>query len=78
MRFLHSTKDKIYGIMSEVKNTSAICYNDGKEVLAFQLSVAEYYSAIAVQRIANSISQSLSVISDFFFRLLLYGIRLVF
>ena len=64
--------------MSGADYAATICYYNGKEVLAFQLAVAEYYCAIAIQLIANSISHSFPMILDLFFCLPFNGIRLIF
>lgn len=44
-----------------MKYAATICNYNGKKVLTSQLAVAEYYCAIAVQRIAYSISQNFPV-----------------
>lgn len=64
--------------MSGADYATTICYYNGKEFFASQIAVAEYYCAIAVQCIANGISQSRPVILDFFFSLFLYCVRLIF
>lgn len=78
MRYLHSTKDIDLQHTLRTEYTATICYYNGKEILASQLAIVEYYCAIAIQRIAYSISQSLPVILDLFFCLPFNGIRLIF
>ena len=78
MRYLHSTKDIYLQHTLRTEYTATICYYNGKEVLAPQLAIAEYYCAIAIQCIAYNISQSLPVVLYIFFCLPFNGIRLIF
>ena len=70
MRLRTQPRMNVYSIMSATKYAAEICYYNGKEVFATQLAV--------IQRIANSIAQSLSVVLDYLFGLLLDCICLVF
>lgn len=78
MRLRTQPRMNVYSIMSATKYAAEICYYNGKEVFATQLAVVEYHYVIFIQRIANSIAQSLSVVLDYLFGLLLDCICLVF
>lgn len=71
MRLRTQPRMNVYSIMSATKYAAEICYYNGKEVFATQLAVVEYHYVIFIQRIANSIAQSLSVVLDYLFGLLL-------